>query len=175
MILTILAPFLRFSLYFTCSHPSILYYPLLIQNILFIFCCHTCTEHLPSRYVQIIHWFFLVYWISAIFLPIFGIFQCIPPSFTLIYTVKLILHTFTYHTEHIRTWIASYNVLWCKSCYYQSHLIILLGSDLGVQGHLWSQNDVIIEADSHLKKVSTSMLDIYKVFEHIDMLSMGIQ
>jgi hypothetical protein len=33
----------------------------------------------------------------------------------------------------------------------------------------------MVEADSHLKLLPTSILDIYKVFEHIDMLSMGIQ
>jgi hypothetical protein len=33
----------------------------------------------------------------------------------------------------------------------------------------------MVEADSQLKLLSTSILDIYKVFEHIDMLSMGIQ
>ncbi len=33
---------------------------------------------------------------------------------------------------------------------------------------------VMVEADSHLKLLPTSILDIYKVFEHIDMLSMGI-
>jgi hypothetical protein len=31
------------------------------------------------------------------------------------------------------------------------------------------------EADRHLKLLPTSILDIYEVFEHIDMLSMGIQ
>jgi hypothetical protein len=50
-----------------------------------------------------IHWVFLVYWISAIFLPIFGIFQCIPPVFTLMYAVKLILHPFTCLTEGVIT------------------------------------------------------------------------
>jgi hypothetical protein len=33
----------------------------------------------------------------------------------------------------------------------------------------------MVEADSHLKLLLTSILDIYKVFEHIDMQSMGIQ
>ncbi len=33
---------------------------------------------------------------------------------------------------------------------------------------------VIFEADSHLKLLPTSILDMYKVFEHIDMLYMGI-
>ncbi len=33
----------------------------------------------------------------------------------------------------------------------------------------------MVEADNHLKLLPTSILDIYKVFEHIDMLSMGIQ
>ncbi len=31
----------------------------------------------------------------------------------------------------------------------------------------------MVETDSQLKLLPTSMLDIYKVFEHIDMLSMG--
>ncbi len=34
---------------------------------------------------------------------------------------------------------------------------------------------VMVEADSHLKLFPTSILDIYKVIEHIDMLSMGIK
>ncbi len=33
----------------------------------------------------------------------------------------------------------------------------------------------MVEADRHLKLLPTSMLHIYKVFEHIDMLSIGIQ
>jgi hypothetical protein len=32
----------------------------------------------------------------------------------------------------------------------------------------------MVEADNHLKLIPTSILDIYKVFEHIDMLSIGI-
>ncbi len=54
----------------------------------------------------------------------------------------------------------------------------LLASYFGVQGHLWSQkwcHCVMVEADSHLKLLSASTLDINKVFEHIDMLSMGIR
>ncbi len=68
----------------------------------------------------------------------------------------------------------------------------LIKSDFGVLGHfLWSRNDVItswlrvtatskwchyvmVEADSHLKLLPVSTLYIYKEFEHIDMLSMGI-
>ena len=33
----------------------------------------------------------------------------------------------------------------------------------------------MVEADSHLKPLLASILDIYKVFEHIDMLPIGIQ
>jgi hypothetical protein len=62
---------------------------------------------------------------------------------------------------------------------YQPYTVIptLLGSDFGVLGHLLSQNVVIyvmVEADSHLKLLPISILDMYKVFEHIDMLSIGI-
>jgi hypothetical protein len=34
---------------------------------------------------------------------------------------------------------------------------------------------VMVEADSNLKLLPASILDIYKVIEHIDMLSMGIK
>ncbi len=33
----------------------------------------------------------------------------------------------------------------------------------------------MVEADSHLKLLPASILDMYKVFEHIDMSSIGIQ
>ncbi len=33
----------------------------------------------------------------------------------------------------------------------------------------------MVESDSHLKLLPTSILDIYKLFEHIDILSIGIQ
>jgi hypothetical protein len=33
----------------------------------------------------------------------------------------------------------------------------------------------MVEADSQIKLLPTSILDMYKVFEHIDMLSIGIQ
>jgi hypothetical protein len=33
----------------------------------------------------------------------------------------------------------------------------------------------MVEADSHLKLLPASMLTIYKVFEHIDMLFIGIR
>jgi hypothetical protein len=125
---------------------------------------------------------------------------------------------------------------------YQPYTVIptLLGSDFGVLGHLWSQNNVImswlrltatsncfpdpywtykkylstlmfspsaysscltkfyppylaqiggtwslveskwcifvmVDADSHLKLLPTSILDTYKVIEYIDMLSKGMQ
>ncbi len=33
----------------------------------------------------------------------------------------------------------------------------------------------MVEADSHLKLLPTSILDIFKMFGHVDMLFMGIQ
>ncbi len=33
----------------------------------------------------------------------------------------------------------------------------------------------MVEANSHLELLPASLLDIHKVFEHIDMLSLGIQ
>ncbi len=53
----------------------------------------------------------------------------------------------------------------------------LLGSDFGVLGHLWGQNDVITSwlKHSHLKLLPASTLDIYNLFEHIHILSVGIR
>ncbi len=36
-------------------------------------------------------------------------------------------------------------------------------------------HQVMVEAGSHLKLIPASILDICKVFEHIDMLSIGIR
>ncbi len=33
----------------------------------------------------------------------------------------------------------------------------------------------MVEADSHLKFLPTSILDMYKVIEHLDIISIGIQ
>ncbi len=33
----------------------------------------------------------------------------------------------------------------------------------------------MVEADNHLKQLPLSILDIYKAFEHIDMLFIGIR
>ncbi len=52
---------------------------------------------------------------------------------------------------------------------------LLLGSDFGVLGHLWSQNDVIM---SWLRLTATSNFfshHMCEVFEHIDIISIGIQ
>jgi hypothetical protein len=34
---------------------------------------------------------------------------------------------------------------------------------------------VMVEADSHLKLLLTSILDMHKMFEHIDIIYIGIQ
>ncbi len=60
------------------------------------------------------------------------------------------LHSYTRPSSWLRFW-GSGSLLESKRCYY-----------------------VMVNADSHLKLLPTSILDIYKVIEHIDMLSMGI-
>ncbi len=143
-------------------------------------CWYTCTEHLTSRYVKKIHWVFLVYWISAIFLPIFGIFQCIPPIFTLLYAVQLMLHTFTYHNEHWtcnHTWIASNNVIFCMSCYYNFHLIIsylthILGFwvTCGVKMmwlcHCWGWQPPQTASHIHIRQIQSAWAHCYAVHGH---------
>ena len=55
-----------------------------------------------------------------------------------------------------------------QPCY--TVLLTLLGSDFEVLGHLWWCDYVMVVAD----RLPSSILDIYKVLEHIDMLSIGI-
>ncbi len=57
--------------------------------------------------------------------------------------------------------------------YTHPTLLRFWGSESLVESKLCDY--VIVEADSHLKLLPTSILDIYKVFEHIDMLSIGTQ
>ncbi len=68
----------------------------------------------------------------------------------------------------------------CPQAYSSSltQLSFLLGSDVGVLGcYVESKccQYVMVEADSNLKLLPTSISYIYKVFEHIDMLSIGIR
>ncbi len=62
----------------------------------------------------------------------------------------LALHSYTHSTSWLRFW-GSGSLVELKWCHY-----------------------IMFEAESHLKLLPTSILDIYKVFEHIDMLSIGI-
>ncbi len=179
--------------------------------------------------------------IFTIFLPIFSIFQCIPPVFTLMYPVKLILHTFAYNTELVITlelylimiyfvradiiihiWLfipylpqilgfrVTCGVKWCHYVMVEAyshlnashihirHIQSVWAHWYTVHGHaesalhcythptwlrFWGSGSlveskwchyVMVEADSHFKLLPPSILNIYKVFEHIDMLSIGI-
>jgi len=52
-----------------------------------------------------------------------------------------------------------------------------LAPDLGIQGHLRSENDaitVMVEADIHLRPLHTSLCNIYKVFEPLVCCLKGI-
>ncbi len=75
LMLSIFAPiFAFFTVFYLFPPPQYTIILLLLPNIMFRCCCYTCTENLTSRYVKKNHWVFLVYWISAIFLPILVIF-----------------------------------------------------------------------------------------------------
>jgi hypothetical protein len=64
------------------------------------------------------------------------------------------------------------------SCYYHSQLLIpYLAQIMGfwVTCLVKQCHYVMVEAESNLQLLPTSILDIYKVFDHIKMPSMGIQ
>jgi hypothetical protein len=128
-----------------------------------------------------IHWVFLVYWISAIFLPIFGIFNVFLPflPFYTLFNSCYIRLLITMNTEHAIT-LEQHLVMF----YFVRAAIIIFIWLYPTWLRFWDSGSlveskwceyVIIEADSHLKLLPTSILDIYKVLEHIAMLSMGIQ
>jgi hypothetical protein len=82
------------------------------------------------------------------------------------------------HIRHIQSvwanWYAVHsNMVAALHSYTQPTLLRFWGSGSLVESK-WCDY-VMVEADSHLKLLPTSILDIYKVFEHIDMLSIGIQ
>ncbi len=180
MILSILTPFFAFFTEF-CLFPPL--NTLLSCYYYQIFCLYVVAIQVLSLWHQDmgakINWVFLVSWISTIFLPILGIFSvyssCFYPD------VCCLIHTTHHYLSHWTcnyTYIASNNFILCMSCYYCSHLIIpYLAQILGfwVTWEVKWCHYVMVEAGSHLKLLPTSILDIYKVFEHIDMLSMGIQ
>jgi hypothetical protein len=85
---------------------------------------------------------------------------------------------FHIHTRHIQSVWAHWYAVHCHRVavlhsYTHSNRIRFWGSGSLVESK-WCHY-VMVEADSHLKLLPTSILDIYKMLEHIDMLSMGIQ
>jgi hypothetical protein len=82
------------------------------------------------------------------------------------------------HLRHVQcVWAHWYAVNGHMAVASNSHIhttwLIFWGSGSLVES-TWC-HCVMVEADSHLKLLPASTLDIYKVFENIDMLSMGIQ
>ncbi len=85
---------------------------------------------------------------------------------------------FHIHIRHIQSvWAHWYDVYMhmVAALHSYTHPTWLRFLDSG--SHVESKwcHHVMVEADSHLKQLSASMLDMYKMFEHIDMLSVGIR
>jgi hypothetical protein len=82
------------------------------------------------------------------------------------------------HIRQIQSiWAHSYTVhghMAVASNSYIHTTWVILGGSASLVESKWCHY-IMIEADSLLKLLSASTLDIFKVFEHIDMLSMGIQ
>ncbi len=76
-----------------------------------------------------------------------------------------------------RIWAHWYTVHWHMVAALHSFTQPTWHRFLGSGSHVESKwcDYVMVEADSHLKLLPTSILDMYKVFKHIDVLSIGIQ
>ncbi len=85
-----------------------------------------------------------------------------------------LLTTSTIHMQSV--WVHEYAVQGhmavASNCYTHTTWLRCWGSGSLVESKLCHY--VMVEADSNIKLLPTSMLDMSKVFEHIDMLSMGI-
>ncbi len=90
-------------------------------------------------------------------------------------TSKCFLRIQVRHTQNV--WAHSYAVHGRKitaiHSYTHTTLLIFWGSGSLVESK-WCHY-VMFEADSHLNLIPTSILELYKVFENIDMLSMCIR
>jgi hypothetical protein len=82
------------------------------------------------------------------------------------------------HSEHKEiVWVHWYAVHWHTVTALQSytHLTFLRFWGLGsLVESKWCDHYVMVEADGYLKLLPSSIVDMYKMFEHIDMLSMDI-
>ncbi len=92
--------------------------------------------------------------------------------------LKLLLISYI-HIRHIQiVWAHWYNVHWhtvaALHSFTHSNRLRFWGSGSLVVVELKWCHYVMFEADSHLNLLPPSILDINKVFEHIDMLSIGI-
>ncbi len=85
---------------------------------------------------------------------------------------------FRIHIRHIQSiwahWYAVYgHTVSALHTYTHTTWLRFWGSGSLVESNWFHY--VTVEADGHLKLLLTSILDVYKVFEHIDMLSIGMQ
>ncbi len=185
--MSLFCDFVFFSIYLCIFHcilpvptPQYTIILLLLPNVMLRCCFYTCSEHLTSRYVKkplglsclldfryfsTHFWHFSVY--SSCFFPDVHCFT----NTTCLYVSHWTLN---------HTWIAYNYVIFCMSSHYHSHLRLYYPTWL----RFWSSGSlvestwcdyVMVEADSCLKLLPTSILYIYKVFQCIEMLSMGIQ
>ena len=84
-----------------------------------------------------------------------------------------LLHTYETYTKCLAHW---YAVHWCmvKALHSYNHTTWLRFWGTGSLVESKWYHYVMVEADSHLRLLPTSIWDIYKVFEHIDMLSIDV-
>jgi len=80
---------------------------------------------------------------------------------------------YIWHIQSVADWYAVHRHKVVALHSYPPYLAQIWGLWFTYGESKWSHY-VMVEADSHLKLLLASMLTIYKLFEHIDMLSIGI-
>ncbi len=90
---------------------------------------------------------------------------------------KLLPHPYYTHLQSVWAhWYAVHqHMVGAFHSYTHPTLLRFWGSVSLLESTWWWCHYVMVKADSHLKPLPPSILDIYKVFEHIDMLSNGVQ
>ncbi len=164
--------FWHFSVYSSCFYPDV-----------------HCLTHTTHHYVS--HWTCNHTWIASnnvIFcMSCYYHFHLFIPYVTCGVKMMSLCHGWDWqppqtashiHVRHIQSiWAHWYAVHWHMVAALHSYTHPTWLRILGAGSHVESKwcHYVMVEADSHPKSLPTSILDIHKVFEHIDTLSIGIQ
>ncbi len=176
--MSLFCDFVYFSTFFSCFTVFYLFPPpntllsCYYYQIFFIWCCYTCLSICHQDMWKLSMGSFLFIGIQRFFYP-----QCIPPVFTLMYNVKLILHTSTYHTEHVIilvkhlimfyfVWAALIVLIWLSYLAKILGFWVTCGVKMMSLCHGWGWQPPQTASHIHIRHVQSAYAHWYPVHRH---------